>query len=114
MLYGCIKFRGNRLRDFDFRTQKPPQKFGVKIGLIQKLICTEKYGKNISRVICLTILTYPYQPTFQPTFGREEFFFFLFFAFFPFFFFFPLFFLFSFFFLNTVRSSFPNPQNTQI
>ena len=35
-LYVCTKFRGNRSRDFGFRTRKPPRKFGVKSGLSQK------------------------------------------------------------------------------
>ena len=41
-LYGWTKFRGNRSRNFGFRTQKPPWKFGVKSGLIQST------AKNIS------------------------------------------------------------------
>ena len=44
-LYVCTQFRGNRSRDFGFRTRKPPRKFGVKSGLSQKRL---KYGKNIS------------------------------------------------------------------
>ena len=40
----CTKFPGDRSRDFSFRTRKPPQKFGVKDGLIQKRL---EYGKNI-------------------------------------------------------------------
>ena len=32
----CTKFRGNWSRDFGLRTRKPPRKFGVKSGLIQK------------------------------------------------------------------------------
>ena len=35
-LYVCTTFRGNRSRDFGFRTRKPPRKFGVKSGLSQK------------------------------------------------------------------------------
>ena len=35
-LYVCTKLRGNRSRDFGFRTRKPPRKFGVKSGLSQK------------------------------------------------------------------------------
>ena len=35
-LHVRIKFWGNWLRDFGFRNQKPPRKFGVKSGLIQK------------------------------------------------------------------------------
>ena len=42
-LYVCTKFRGNRSRDFGFRTPKPPRKFGVKSGLSQKRL---KYGKK--------------------------------------------------------------------
>ena len=42
-LYVCTKFRGNRSRDFGFRTRKPPRKFGVKSGLSQKRL---KYGKK--------------------------------------------------------------------
>ena len=44
-LYVCTKFRGNRLRDFGFRTRKLPNKFGVKSCLSQKRL---KYGKNIA------------------------------------------------------------------
>ena len=42
-LHVCTKFRGNRSRDFGFRTRKPPRKFGVKSGLSQKRL---KYGNN--------------------------------------------------------------------
>ena len=42
-LYVCTKFRGNRSRDFGFRTRKPPRKFGVKNDLSQKRL---KYGKK--------------------------------------------------------------------
>ena len=42
-LYVYTKFRGNRLRDFGFRTQKPPRKYGVKSGFSQKRL---KYGKK--------------------------------------------------------------------
>ena len=42
-LYVCTKFRGNRSRNFGFRTRKPPRKFGVKSGLSQKRL---KYGKK--------------------------------------------------------------------
>ena len=35
-LYVCTKFRGNRSRDFSFRTRKPPCKFGLKSGFSQK------------------------------------------------------------------------------
>ena len=42
-LYVCTKFRGNRSRDFGFRTRKPARKFGVKSGLSQKRL---KYGKK--------------------------------------------------------------------
>ena len=34
----CTKFRGNRSRDFGFRTRKLPRKFGVKSGISQKLL----------------------------------------------------------------------------
>ena len=37
-LYVRAKFRGNESRDFGFRTRKPRQKFGVKSGLIQKVV----------------------------------------------------------------------------
>ena len=40
--YVCTKFRGNRSRDFSFRTRKPPRKFGVKSGLSQKRLSTAK------------------------------------------------------------------------
>ena len=43
VLYVCTKFRGNRSRDFGFKTRKPPRKFGVKSGLGQKRL---KYGKK--------------------------------------------------------------------
>ena len=40
----CTKIRGKRSRDFGFRTQKPPRRFGVKSGLSQKrLKCGKKY-----------------------------------------------------------------------
>ena len=39
------KFRGNKWRDFDFRTRKPHRRFDLNSGLIQKQL---KYGKNIS------------------------------------------------------------------
>ena len=42
-LYVCTNFRGNRSRDFGFRTRKPPRKFGAKSGLSQKRL---KYGKK--------------------------------------------------------------------
>ena len=35
-LHVCTKFRGNRSRNFGFRTRKPPRKFGVKSVLSQK------------------------------------------------------------------------------
>ena len=92
----CTKFRGNRLRDFGFRTRKPRRKFGIKSGLSQKWL---KYGKKIFHmVVCLKM---PFHPN-QPTFGRDEVFllFFLFFSFF--------------FFLIFVRSSFPKPQTIEI
>ena len=42
-LYVYTKFRGNRSRDFGFRTRKPPRKFGVESCLIQKRL---QYGKK--------------------------------------------------------------------
>ena len=42
-LYVCTIFWSHKLRDFGFATQKPPQKLGVKSGLIQKRL---KYAKN--------------------------------------------------------------------
>ena len=42
-LHVSTKFRGNRSRDFGFRTRKPPRKVGVKSGLSQKRL---KYGKK--------------------------------------------------------------------
>ena len=44
-LYVCTKFRGNRSRDFGFRTRKPSRKFGVKSRLSQNGLST---AKNIS------------------------------------------------------------------
>ena len=41
-LYVCIKFWGNKLRDFGFSIRKPPRKFGVKSGLSQKWLKYEK------------------------------------------------------------------------
>ena len=84
--YVSTKFRGNRSRDFGFRTRKPPRKFGVKSGLSQKIF---------HMVVCLKI---PFHPN-QPTFGRNEVYFFFFFLFF---------------FLIFVRSSSPKPQNIEI
>ena len=123
-LYVCTKFRGNTSRDFDFRTQKPPRKFGVKSGLSQKRL---KYGKKY--FTWLYVLRYPFIPTY-PFLAAMRFFSFLFsFLFFPlisfFFLFFPFFsfyflffsffsFYFLFFFLNFVRSSSPKPQNMEI
>ena len=57
-LYVCTKFRGNRLRDFGFRTRKPPRKFGVKSGLSQKRL---KYGKKY--FIGLYVSRYSFIPT---------------------------------------------------
>ena len=77
-LYVCTKFRGNRSRDFGFRTRKPPREFGVKSGLSQKRL---KHGKKyftwlyVSRYLCI--------PT-NPLLATMRFicFFFLFFLFF--------------------------------
>ena len=57
-LYVCTIFRGNRSRDFGFRTQKPLRKFGVKSGLSQKRL---KYGKKY--FIGLYVSRYPFIPT---------------------------------------------------
>ena len=57
-LYVCTTFRGNRSRDFGFRTQKPPCKFGVKSGLSQKRL---KYAKQY--FIWLYVDTLSSQPT---------------------------------------------------
>ena len=46
-LYARTKFRGNESRGFGFKTQKPPQMFGLKSGLIQKWL---KYRKITSHV----------------------------------------------------------------
>ena len=117
-LYVSTKFRGNRSRDFDFRTRKPARKFGVKSGLSQKRL---KYGKKY--FIWLYVSKYPFIPT-NPVLAAMRFssffflfcLFFLFFPFFPFFSFFFLFFpFFSFFFiLIFVRSSSPKPQHIEI
>ena len=79
--YVCTQFRGNRLRDFGFRTRKPPSKFGVKSGLSQKRL---KYGKKY--FIWLYVSRYPFIPA-NPLLAAMRFisFFFLFFLFFPFF-----------------------------
>ena len=77
-LYVCIKFGANRSRDFGFRTQKPPRKFGVKSGLSQKPL---KYGKKYFR--WLYVLRYPFIPT-NPFLAAMRFIY-LFFPFFPFF-----------------------------
>ena len=99
-LYVCTKFRGNRSRDFGFRTRKPLRKFGVKSGLSQKRL---KYGKKY--FIWLYVSRYPFIPT-NPILAAMSFISF----FFPFFF---LFFSFLFF-LNFVRSSSPKPQHIEI
>ena len=97
-LYVCTKFRGNRLRDFGFRTRKPPCKFGVKSCLSQKRL---KYGKKY--FIRLYVSRYPFIPTNSLLAAMRFIFFFLFFFFFSFFFF-----------LFFVRSSSPKPQNMEI
>ena len=98
-LYVRTKFRGNRSRDFGFRTRKPPRKFGVKSGFSQKRL---KYGKKY--FIGLHVSRYLFIPT-NPLLAAMRFisFFFLFFCFF-----------FFFFFLIFVRSSSPKPQRIQI
>ena len=105
-LYVCTKFRGNRSRDFGFRTRKPPCKFGVKSGLSQK---RRKYGKKY--FIWLYVLRYPFIPT-NPLSAAMRFISF-FFPFFSLFFLFSLFFS-KFFFLIFVRSSSPKSQNKEI
>ena len=74
-LYVCTQFRGNRSRDFGFRTRKPPRKFGVKSGLSQKRL---KYCKKY--FIWLYVSRYPFIPT-NPLLAAMKFisFFFLFF-----------------------------------
>ena len=91
------KFRGNRSRDFGFRTREPPHKFGVKSGLSQKrLKYSEKY------FIWLYVSRYPFIPT-NPLLAAIRFISF----------FFSFYFLF-FFFLIFVRSSSPKPQDIEI
>ena len=95
-LYVCTQFRGNRSRDFGFRTRKPPRKFGVKSGFSQKRL---QYGKKY--FIELYVSRYPFIPT-NPVLAAMRFISF----FFPFFSFF--------FFLIFVRFSSPKPQNMKI
>ena len=78
-LYVCTKFRGNRPRDFGFRTRKPPSKFGVKSGLSQKRLI--KYGKKY--FIWWYVLRYLFIPA-NPLLAAMRFisFFFVFFSFF--------------------------------
>ena len=97
-LYVCIEFRGNRSRDFGFRTQKPPRKFYVKSGLSQKRL---KYGKKY--FTCLYVLRYPFIPT-NPLLAAMRFI-----SFFSFFFL-----LFPFFSFETFVRSSPKPQNMEI
>ena len=85
-LYVCTQFRGNKSRDFSFRTRKPPRKFGVKSGFSQKRL---KYGKKY--FIGLYVSRYPFIPT-NPLLAAMRFISFFSF-FFPFFSFFFLFFL---------------------
>ena len=101
-LYVCTKFRGNKSRDFGFRTRIPPRKFGVKSGLSQKRL---KYGKKY--FIGLYVSRYPFIPT-NPLLAATKFI-----SFFSFFSFFFLFFSF-FFFLIFVRSSSSKPQHIKI
>ena len=91
-LYVSTKFRGNRSRDFGFRTRKPLRKFGVKSGLSQKRL---KYGKKY--FMWLYVSRYPFIPT-NPLLAAMRF----------------ISFFFSFFFLNFVRSSSPKPQHIKI
>ena len=95
-LYVCTQFRGNRSRDFGFRTRKPPPKFGVKSGLSQKRL---KYGKKY--FIRLYVSRNPFIPT-NPRLAAMRFISF----FFPF--------ISFFFFLIFVRSSSPKPQHIEI
>ena len=100
-LHTCTKFRGKRLRDFDFRTRKPPRKFDVKSGLSQKRL---EYGKKYFTQ--LHVLRYPFIPT-NPLLAAMRFFLFS-----PSFsFFFPFFS--CIFFLNLVRPSSPKPHNIE-
>ena len=70
-LYVCAKFRGNESRDFGFKTRKPPQKFGVKNGFIEKrLECSKKYFAEL-----LYVLRYPSIRT-NPLLATMSFFFF--------------------------------------
>ena len=57
-LYVCTRFRGNKSRDFGFRTRKPPRKFGGKSGLSQKRL---KYDKKY--FIWLYVSRHPFIPT---------------------------------------------------
>ena len=91
-LYVCTKIRGNTLRDFSFRTQKPHRKFGVKSGLSQKRL---KHGKKY--FIWLYVSRYPFLPT-NPLLAAMRFI-----SFFSFFFF-----------LHFVCSSSPKPQHIEI
>ena len=91
-LHVCAQFRGNRSRDFGFRTRKPHRKFGVKSGLSQKRL---KYGKKY--FIGLYVSRYPFIPT-NPLLAAMRF----------------ISFFFLFFFLNFVRSSSPKPQHIEI
>ena len=91
-LYVCTIFRSNRSRDFGFRTQKPPRKFGVKCGLSQKLL---KYSKKY--FIWLYVSRYPFIPT-NPLLAAMRF----------------ISFFFLFFFLIFVRSCSPKPQHIEI
>ena len=77
-LYVCTKFRGNKSRDFGFRTRKPPHKFGIKSDLSQKRL---RYGKKY--FIWLYVSRHPFIPT-NPLLAAMRFISF-FFPFFPFF-----------------------------
>ena len=79
-LYVCTQFRGNRSRDFDFRTQKPPPQVWRKKQSQSK---TAKVRQKIFHmVVCLNI---PFHPN-QPTFGHDEVHFFFYSFSFPLFF----------------------------
>ena len=76
-LYVYTKFRGNRSRDFGFKTRKPARKFGVKNGLSQKRL---KHGKKY--FMWLHVLRCPFIPT-NPRLAVMRFFSFFFLFFLP-------------------------------
>ena len=84
-LFVCTKFRGNRSRDFGFKTRKPPRKFGVKSDLSQK---RRKYDKKY--FVGLYASRYPFIPT-NPLSAAMRLISFFFFFFLSFLFFLPIF-----------------------